>query len=124
MTLAKIACVGVGRMGANIARRLKECGHLSTSVFDVQTARAGALAGELGAGTARTLAESTASAEVIFTVVTDDSAQLGLYGQVGDSLLIGAKGKRFINCATVTPRVHVEIEHRARAAGAEVIEAC
>ncbi|MEO7414753.1 MAG: NAD(P)-dependent oxidoreductase [Opitutaceae bacterium] len=122
--LEKIAFVGVGRMGANMARRLRECGYSITAVFDVQSVAATALATELGAQAVETLAAVTASAEVIFTVVTDDDAQLGLFPETGDSLLVGARGKQFINCATVTPKIHVEIERRVRAIGAEVIEAC
>jgi 3-hydroxyisobutyrate dehydrogenase len=124
MMLEKIAFVGVGRMGANMARRLKECGYPIVSVYDVHAVSASALAQELGAAVVETLAAVTASAEVVFTVVSDDAGQLGLYGESGDSLLVGAEGKQFINCATVTPKVHVEIERRARAVGAEVLEAC
>ena len=32
----KIGFVGVGRMGANMARRLKECGYKVTAVYDVK----------------------------------------------------------------------------------------
>jgi 3-hydroxyisobutyrate dehydrogenase len=124
MNLEKIAFVGVGRMGANMARRLKECGYPITAVYDVHFAAAKALAEELGTTAVETLAAVTASAEIVFTVVTDDVAQLGVFGESGDSLLLGARGKRFVNCATVTPKVHVEIERRTRAAGAESIEAC
>jgi 3-hydroxyisobutyrate dehydrogenase len=41
-----------------------------------------------------------------------------------DSLLNGAKGKLFINCATVSPDVHREVEKSASAAGAQSLEAC
>jgi 3-hydroxyisobutyrate dehydrogenase len=47
-----------------------------------------------------------------------------LFAETGESLLTGASGKVFINCATVTPSVHVEVERRARARGAETLEAC
>jgi 3-hydroxyisobutyrate dehydrogenase len=39
-------------------------------------------------------------------------------------LLINARGKLFINCATISPQVHVEVEKRAEAAGAQALEAC
>ena len=83
-----------------------------------------ALADELGAAQVTTLAAVTAAADVVFTVVTDDAAQLGVFSEAGDSLLKGANGKRFINCATVSPKVHVEVERRARAVGAMTLEAC
>lgn len=124
MSSERIAFVGVGRMGANMARRLKDCGYAVTAVYDVHTASADALATEIGAKSARTLAEITGAADVIFTVVTDDAAQLGVFAETGDSLLIGAKGKTFVNCATISPATHVEVERRAKAVGAITLEGC
>ncbi len=120
----RIAFVGVGRMGGNMARRLKDCGYPVVAVHDAHAATATALAAELGARPVARLAEITAAADVIFTVVTDDAAQLAVFAPEGDSLLIGASGKIFVNCATLTPAVHVEVERRARAAGAGAIEGC
>src|SRR5436190_749702 len=120
----KIAFVGVGRMGANMARRLKDCGYAVTTVYDVNSTAAATLAGEIGAQAATRLAEVTAAADVIFTVVTDDAAQLSVFAESGDSLLAGAKGKTFVNCATITPATHVEVERRAQAAGATALEGC
>ena len=120
----KIAFVGVGRMGANMARRLKDCGYAVTAVYDVHAPSATALTQEIGAQAATRLADVTAAADVIFTVVTDDAAQLGVFAEKGDSLLTGAKGKVFVNCATISPATHVEVERRAKAAGAVTLEGC
>ena len=111
-------------MGANMARRLNECGYTITAVYDAHAPVAAELARELGAAHVTTLAAVTAAADIVFTVVTDDAAQLGVFHETGDSLLKGAKGKRFINCATISPRTHVEVERRARAVGATTLEAC
>ena len=111
-------------MGANMARRLKDCGYAVTAVYDVNSAVATALAAEIGAKAATMLADVTAAAELIFTVVTDDAAQLAVFAEGGDSLLAGAKGKIFVNCATITPATHVEVERRAQAAGAIALEGC
>ena len=119
-----IAFVGVGRMGANMARRLKSQGFAITAVYDTYRQGAVDLASGIGAKAAGTLAGVTASADIIFTVVTDDDAQLGLFAEAGDSLLTGASGKIFINCATVSPGIHREIEKRCEAAGAHSLEAC
>jgi 3-hydroxyisobutyrate dehydrogenase len=119
-----IAFVGVGRMGANMARRFRDRGYSITAVHDAHAPAAAALATEIGATVAPTLAAVTAAADIVFTVVTDDAAQLGVFAETGDSLLRGARGKCFVNCATITPRTHVEIERRARAAGAVTLEAC
>ncbi len=124
MSSERIAFVGVGRMGANMARRLKEVGYAVTAVFDTHAPSAAALAAELGAKHAPTLAAVTAAADVIFTVVTDDAAQLGVFAASGDSLLAHARGKVFVNCATLTPATHVEVERRAQAAGAVSLEGC
>jgi 3-hydroxyisobutyrate dehydrogenase len=119
-----IGFVGVGRMGANMARRLKECDYRVAGVYDAHAPAAVQLAAELGAVPCTSLAGVTASAEVIFTVVTDDAAQLGIFRERGDSLLTGAKGKLFINCATVSPKTHVELARRASLVGAAMLEAC
>jgi 3-hydroxyisobutyrate dehydrogenase len=111
-------------MGANMARRLKDCGYSVTDVYDVHAPTAAALATEIGAKHATKLADVTAAADVIFTVVTDDAAQLAVFGESGDSLLTGAKGRTFVNCATLTPATHVEVERRAKAAGAVSLEGC
>jgi 3-hydroxyisobutyrate dehydrogenase len=120
----KIGLVGVGRMGANMARRLKDCGRPVVAVYDLHVPSAAALATELGCEAAGTLARVTALADIIFTVVSDDAAQLGVFAESGDSLLTGAQGKVFINCATIHPQTHLEVERRARAAGAQTLEAC
>jgi 3-hydroxyisobutyrate dehydrogenase len=120
----RIAFVGVGRMGGNMARRLQDCGYAVTAVHDAHAPAAAALAAELGAAHAPTLAAVTAAADVVFTVVTDDASQLAVFAESGDSLLAGARGKVFVNCATISPATHIEVERRARAAGAVSLEGC
>jgi 3-hydroxyisobutyrate dehydrogenase len=120
----KIGFIGLGRMGGNMARRLKDTGHTLTALYDVDRALAQNLASELGTSAVTRLADVTAAADVVFTVVSDDAAQLSLFAESGDSLFVGAKGKTFINCATLTPAVHVELERRAARVGAATLEAC
>jgi 3-hydroxyisobutyrate dehydrogenase len=107
-----------------MARRLKDCGYAVTAVYDAHAPSAASLAKEIGAKAATKLAAVTAAADIIFTVVTDDAAQLGIFAEEGDSLLAKAKGKIFVNCATITPKTHVEVERRARKAGAVSLEGC
>ncbi len=111
-------------MGGNMARRLKDVGYAVTAVYDTHAPAAAELAQEIGAKHATKLADVTAAADVIFTVVTDDAAQLGVFAESGDSLLVNAKGKVFVNCATITPKTHVEVERRAKKAGAVSLEGC
>ena len=111
-------------MGANMARRLKDQGYNVTAVYDRQAPLAAELAPELGAEVAGTLSRVTELADVILTVVTDDAAMHAIFQSHGDSLLIGAKGKLFINCATVSPSIHLAVEELAHSVGAESLEAC
>ena len=117
----KIGFVGVGRMGANMARRLKECGFEISALFDLNATAAQALAGELGAAAPGDLRQVTRLSEVIITVVTDDKAMKSIFT---GGLLSRARGKLFINCATVTPDIHVWVEAKAEKAGAQSLEAC
>jgi len=118
-----IGFVGVGRMGANMARRLKERGFHVTTLFDANRAIVTALAQDIGATACPTLGDVTAGADVIFTVVSDDAAMRAIFSG-DDNLLVNAQGKLFINCATISPAVHLEVEALARRAGAETLEAC
>jgi 3-hydroxyisobutyrate dehydrogenase len=119
--LEKIGFVGVGRMGSNMARRLKDCGYEISAVHDVNSAAAQAVAQELGCPAVSELKEVTKQSEVIFTVVTDDKAMKAVFK---GGLLQRARGKLFINCATITPDVHVWVESKAQKSGADSLEAC
>jgi 3-hydroxyisobutyrate dehydrogenase len=119
-----IGFVGVGRMGANMARRLKDREFHITVVYDTNRAAATSLAAELGCAAAQDLSEVTAESDVIFTVVTDDNAMRKIFGGTGDNLLVNARGKLFVNCATISPQVHVDVEKLAEKADAQTLEAC
>jgi 3-hydroxyisobutyrate dehydrogenase-like beta-hydroxyacid dehydrogenase len=95
-----------------------------TAVYDLRRKQAKSLAQELGCEAPSRLSAVTALADVVLTVVSDDDSMEALFAQKGDSLLKGASGKLFINCATVSPATHVMVETRAQAVGAESVEAC
>jgi 3-hydroxyisobutyrate dehydrogenase len=120
----RIGVVGVGRMGANMARRLKDVGYPVTAVYDVRAEAASAVGQELGAEACTALARVTELSDVIITVVTDDKAMENIYTGRKDNLLKGARGRTFINCATVSPKTHIAVEKLARKAGAASLEAC
>ncbi|MDB5027029.1 MAG: 3-hydroxyisobutyrate dehydrogenase [Candidatus Eremiobacteraeota bacterium] len=119
----RVGVVGLGRMGANMARRLKDVGYPVTAVYDVRPEVSKELATELGAEAAPALARVTELSDVIITVVTDDAAMRSIFATSGDSLLTNARGKIFINSATVTPNVHVEVQQLAEDRGAQSLEA-
>src|SRR5258708_2375420 len=117
----KVGFVGVGRMGSNMARRLKDCGYEITGIYDTNAQAAEALAQELASQAVTELKQVTKSADVIFTVVTDDKAMKQIFN---GGLLSRSRGKLFINCATITPEVHVWVEAKAEKAGAQSLEGC
>ena len=120
----KIGFVGVGRMGANMARNLKDKGYQVSCVNDVASEVASSLAEEIGCLNASSLAEVTASSDIIITVVTNDAAMESIFFGEGDNLLQGAAGKLFINCATLSPDMHMRLEEAAIELGAETLEGC
>ncbi len=124
MSSEKIGFVGVGRMGANMARRLKDVGYEIAAVNDVNKEAAAELANELGSAHAENLADVTAASDVVFTVVTNDDAMRAIYFNDGDNLLQGAGGKTFINCATLSPGIQKEVADAAEAAGGGALEGC
>ncbi|MGZ8901355.1 MAG: NAD(P)-dependent oxidoreductase, partial [Limisphaerales bacterium] len=119
----KIGFVGVGRMGSNMARRLKDCGYPIAAIYDSRGKTAKEIAAELGAEPCKNLARVTELSDVIITVVSDDAAMDKIFAAKGASLLKNARGKIFINCATVSPDIHRLVEKRAHAVGAESLEA-
>lgn len=121
----QVGFVGVGRMGVNMARRLKDKGYLLTAVYDIDRARTASLAKELGCSAASTPAEVAKGSNTVMTVVTDDAAMRVLFSESDPAgLLPFGAGRLFINCATLSPEVHVEIEERAKKYGAQTLEAC
>jgi 3-hydroxyisobutyrate dehydrogenase len=111
-------------MGANMARRLQDRGFHVTALYDAERATATNLAQELGSYASQSLGEVTAAADVIITVVSDDAAMREIFAAPNDNLLRNAEGKLFINCATISPEVHLEVEKLAQKVGAQTLEAC
>jgi len=119
----RIGFVGVGRMGANMARRLKDQNFTVTAVYDINTDAAQSLAEELGARHCTKLPEVTKYSDIIITVVTDDKAMKKIFNGSG-TLLARSKGRLFINCATISPATHIKVEEWAAKHGAQSLEAC
>jgi 3-hydroxyisobutyrate dehydrogenase len=123
MKTQRIGIVGLGRMGGNMGRCLKDKGWNVAAVLDANVEVTANLAAELGAVAAKSPAEVTANSDVILTVVTDDVAMDGIFFGASN-LLEGAAGKVFLNCATLSPGIHPKIGAAASAVGAACLEAC
>ena len=122
---AKIGFVGVGRMGANMARRLRDQQETLVALYDRDRTTATDLATELGCEAAVTPARVAELADIIFTVVSNDAAMRQIFSPTGpESLLLHAKDRLFINCATLSPDVHVSVETLVTQRGGRSLEAC
>jgi 3-hydroxyisobutyrate dehydrogenase len=119
---SKIGVVGLGRMGANMARRLVDQKFTLGAVYDVRPEVTNELATELKTKAAANLAEVTASSDIILTVVTDDAAMKAIF--TPDNLLKDAKDKIFVNFATLSPAIHDFVGHAVAKVGAQAMEAC
>jgi 3-hydroxyisobutyrate dehydrogenase len=119
----RVGFVGVGRMGANMAHCLKDAGYQISAVYDVQTDVAKEVAEQVGATLALNLPSVTAASNVVITVISNDQAMRDIFATQGDTLLTGAKGVTFINCATLSPNVHCEVEQAVKSVGGHCLEA-
>jgi len=120
----KIAFVGVGKMGANMARNLNDRGYNITAINDTDATAASELADELGATYYEKLSELTSNADIVFTVVSNDASMRTIYLEQKDNLLSAeATGTVFVNCATVSDEVQKEIDQAAQTVGAQTLEA-
>ena len=107
-----------------MARNLKDKGYQVTSVYDLNQEISSSLATEIGAQSAQSLAEVTANSDIVLTVVTNDAAMEAIFFNEGDNLFIESAGTLFINCATLSPEVHVKLEDAAAKVGAQTLEGC
>ncbi len=97
----------------------------STAVYDIDRHRSHALATELGCETVSSPAQVAERSTIVVTVVTDDGAMRRIFAEGdGESLLTHAKGRLFINCATVSPQIHVDVEALTERHGGQSLEAC
>jgi 3-hydroxyisobutyrate dehydrogenase len=123
--MTQVGFVGVGRMGANMALRLHEQGYRVTAVHDRNPEIAKAVAHDMGCEAASTPARVAELSECVITVVSDDVSMRHIYAsESSSSLLAFAQGRLFINCATVTPSVHVDVEQVVEEHGGASLEAC
>jgi len=121
---SRLGFVGVGRMGANMARCLKKKGYDIVVVQDLNTIGAESLARELSCEAATSPARVAEICDVVLTVVSDDAAMYEVFSETSaTSLLAHAKDRLFINFATVNPEVYVKVESLVERQGGVSLEA-
>jgi 3-hydroxyisobutyrate dehydrogenase len=121
---SRIGFVGVGRMGANMARHLKDKGYNITAVQDNHAPAGESLANELSCEAASSPARVAELSDIVLTVVTDDAAMDEIFSETSpSSLLAHAKNRLFINFATVGPETHIKAESLVERKGGTNLEA-
>ncbi len=121
----RVGFVGVGRMGGNMAMRLNDVGYAVTAVYDADEARTKSVASKVECEAASSPAAVAELSNTVVTVVTDDAAMRAVYAEESPaSLLQHADGRVFINCATLSPQIHLDVERLVEARGGMSVEGC
>lgn len=115
----KVGVIGLGAMGAPMARNLARAGRLA-GVWNRTAGKAAALAAELGVRQADAPDDLARHCEVILTCVSADADLLA----VVDQALPGLDGdKLLIDTSTVQPATAVEVARRLAEAGCGFLDA-
>jgi len=116
-----IGFIGLGAMGSRIAARLLDAGH-RVYATNRTAAKAEPLI-ERGLRWRATPREVAASADVVFSMVTDDQA-LAAISDGPQGLLAGLRpGQVYVDMSTVSPQVSRRLAERVRARGADMVDA-
>src|SRR3954463_13489107 len=117
----RVSVIGLGTMGAPMARHLLEAGHAVT-VHNRTRSREEPLA-ELGARRAATPAEAAAGAEALLTCVSDSPDLLEvLFGEGGAASGL-KRGSVVVDCSTVSPAATREAAGRLAELGVGMVDA-
>ena len=121
MARMRIAVIGLGTMGAPMARHLLEAGH--QVVVHNRTREREAPLAELGAVRAASPAEAATGADVALTCVSDTpdlEAVVLAHGGLAEGL---SAGGLLVDCSTVSPSATAELAARLRERGIGFVDA-
>jgi 3-hydroxyisobutyrate dehydrogenase-like beta-hydroxyacid dehydrogenase len=119
--MPSLGFVGLGAMGSRLAGRLLAAGY---EVYGTNRTKAKATQlleqGLVWLDTPRQVAES---AEIVFSMVTDDDALVAIAS--GDDGILGglSRGKLYVDMSTVSPQTSRQLADRVLALGAEMLDA-
>ncbi len=120
--MTHIAVLGLGAMGAGMARNLAEAGH-PVVVWNRNPDRAADLAAAAGVERADTPREAAATAEVVISMVTDDAASSEVWLADGTGAIHGLGAATVaVESSTVSPPWVDELAAAFRAAGRRFVE--
>ncbi|MGA9851128.1 MAG: NAD(P)-binding domain-containing protein, partial [Roseiarcus sp.] len=117
-----VAFLGLGAMGSRMAQRLLGQGH-TLKVWNRSPGPTEALA-ERGAVRAATPREAAAGADVVISIVSDDSAARSVWLDAEAGACAGlSRGALAVESSSVTPAWILELGAAVRAAGADLVDA-
>lgn len=118
--MARVAFLGLGRMGHGMAARLVDVGH-SVVVWNRSPAKAESLAAR-GATVASTPAAAVRDADAIFTMLADDPASRAVW-EGSDGILGSARAGAFaVECSTLSRPFVLSLAEKAKARGLRFID--
>jgi 3-hydroxyisobutyrate dehydrogenase-like beta-hydroxyacid dehydrogenase len=119
----RVAFLGLGTMGAPMARNVARRGH-ELVVWNRTAGRAAALAAELaGVRTAQTPADAARGAEVVITMLSDPPALRAVVAGEGGLLAAMAPGTILVDMSTVDPATVRDLAKEAQIRGVTLIDA-
>lgn len=118
--MAKIAFLGLGKMGGGMAGCLVDAGH-SVSVWNRSADKAAPLAAK-GARVAETPAEAAQDAEAVFSMVADDDASSRVWTAEDGAFATAADGALAIECSTISHGQAMRLAKAAAARGLTYID--
>ncbi len=119
--MAVIGFIGLGNMGAPMARNLLEAGHV-LKVFDVARPAVEALAGTR-AYAADSAAAAVEGVEFVISMLPGDRESAALYLEEDELLAQSPAGALIIDCTTVSPKMARRLAEAGRQAGRAVLDA-
>jgi 3-hydroxyisobutyrate dehydrogenase len=121
MSKPRVAFLGLGIMGAGMARRILDAG-FPLSVFNRNPAKAAPLA-SAGAAVASSPGQAASSADVIISMVADDPAARAVWLGADGALAAASPGAVCIESSTATVGWVRELAKAAAARGCEFLDA-
>lgn len=118
MTSIRIGWIGIGNMGAPICRNLIGAGH-QLVVHDIDPARLADLEGA-GAAVASDAADLVARADLVFSMVPNDTVLLAVVEGIAARL---RPGQTFIDMSTVSPATSARVSELLAPSGAAYLRA-
>lgn len=118
----RVAVVGMGRMGAAMARRIAAETEHELTVYNRTTDKAQAVAADTGATAAGSAREAAAAAELVLVSLADDAAVQDAY-RGGDGLLEGlSDGTVVCDTSTVAPDTVTGLSAAVAECGAHLLD--